>query len=346
MKTVDEIYGEMLAAFADRSGMELAQGCDLAVRMYAVAAQVEALYHQSRWAVAQCFPQTAQGEYLDLHAGLRAIQRRPAAKAEGTLRFYAGETGEMDREIPVGTVAMTAGLVRVQTAAHAVCKGGQAHVDVPARAVEPGEAGNVAAGAVVSMAVPPTGIVRCANLQPFTGGTDREGDEPLRQRVLDSFRRMPNGANEAFYEQEALSFDRVAAVAVVPRSRGIGTVDVVVATPGGSPGQELLAELQRHVQMRREIAVDVVVRAPQTVPVPVTVRVKGAKAGTAERVAAAVQDWFGGQRLGKSVLRAQLGALIYGCEGVENYAIDAPAQDVAVARDVLPVLESLTVGEL
>ena len=35
MKTVDEIFGEMLVSFGARTGMEVDQGCDLAVRLYA-----------------------------------------------------------------------------------------------------------------------------------------------------------------------------------------------------------------------------------------------------------------------------------------------------------------------
>ena len=33
MKTVDEIFGEMLVSFGARTGMEVDQGCDLAVRL-------------------------------------------------------------------------------------------------------------------------------------------------------------------------------------------------------------------------------------------------------------------------------------------------------------------------
>ena len=60
----------------------------------------------------------------------------------------------------------------------------------------------------------------------------------------------------------------------------------------------------------------------------------------------ALRDWFTGKILGQSVLLAKLGSLVYGCEGVENYAITAPAADVAVKPDVLPVLGTLTVEEL
>ena len=46
---------------------------------------------------------------------------------------------------------------------------------------------------------------------------------------------------------------------------------------------------------------------------------------------------------GLLALRARLGALLYGVDGVENYAVVPPAADVAAADDVLPVLGTLTV---
>ena len=75
MKTVDEIFEEMLACFGEKTGVELEAGCDLAVRLYAAAAQVYALYVQADWVARQAFPQTAEGEYLDLHAQLRSLER-------------------------------------------------------------------------------------------------------------------------------------------------------------------------------------------------------------------------------------------------------------------------------
>lgn len=56
MKELEEIYQEMLDCFAQRTGLEAAESCDLAVRFYAVAAQVYALYAQADWVLRQCFP--------------------------------------------------------------------------------------------------------------------------------------------------------------------------------------------------------------------------------------------------------------------------------------------------
>ena len=349
MRTAEEIYQELLASFGERTGLEPREGCDLSARMYALAAQVCALYIQADWVVRQAFPQTAEGEYLDAHAQLRGLERKKPVAAQGTVRFTAGEAAETPRSIPKGTVCMTAGLVRFETTEEGVLAAGALTADVPVRALEAGTAGNVSAGAIVSMAVAPMGIAACANPQPFAGGADGEEDEELRERVLDTFKRLPNGANAAFYEREALSFDQVAAAAVVSRPRGVGSVDIVPATLAGLPGQELLKELTDYFEARREIAVDLQVRAPETVTVNIAVAVEAEEGrNTAEvlnRVETAVRDWFTGKLLGQDILRARLGHLIYSCDGVANYVIAAPAADVPVDKDQLPILGTLTVGD-
>ena len=350
MKTIDEIYREMLACFGEETGLEPREGTDLSARMYALAAQVYALYVQADWVTRQAFPQTAEGEYLDYHAQLRSLERKPALPAQGTVRFTAGEAAQSDRAIPEGTVCMTAGLVRFATTQAAVLPAGELTVDVPVQALEPGTAGNVSAQTVVSMAVAPMGIASCTNPQAFAGGADGEGDEELRARILDTFRRLPNGANAAFYEQGALSFDQVAAAAVIPKPRGLGSVDVIVSTLAGTPGEELLEQLQDYFEQRREIAVDVQVKAPTPVTVNVAVQVK-AKGGwdktqVLDQVEETLESWFDGKLLGQDVLLARLGSLIYGCDGVENYAVSAPAADLAVDADELPVLGTLSVEEM
>ena len=344
---MDELYNELMAAFAEATGMEAAGSGDLAARMYAVAAQLWGIYVQCDWVNRQCFPQTAQGEYLDLHAQLRGVERREATAAEGVLRFAVDAAGAADREIAAGTVCMTAGLTRFETIEAGTLEAGETSVDIRARALEAGSAGNVAAGTILQMAVAPVGVSRCTNPAAFTGGTDREDDETLRARVLETYRRLPNGANAAFYQQGALSFDEVAAAAVIPRPRGVGSVDVVVSTAAGAPSAELLEELEDYFEARREIAVDVQVRAPEMETVDVTVQVAAEEGQDAQAVQdaveAALRGWFDGRRLGQSVLRAALGELVFHVEGVANYALTAPAADVAVEVDVLPRLGTLTV---
>ena len=347
MHSVEELYEQMRADVAARTGVSMVDSCDLAARLYALAAQICALEAQSDWVRRQCFPQTAQGENLDHHAAVRGLERRESTRAEGVVRFFAGEASGTQRVIPAGTVCMTEGLVRFETAEQGAIAAGEMWADVPVRAVEGGAAGNAAPGTVTAMAVAPVGVVSCTNPAAFSGGADREDDESLRGRILDTFRALPNGANAAYYRQAALEDEEVAAAEVVSRPRGVGSVDVVVSAHGGLPHVELLERVGQKLDDQREIAVDLRVISPQSVPVALNVEVApaaGYDAGdVTARVEAALRRHFNGSLLGKSQLLVQLGSIVYGCEGVENYRITAPEADIAVERTQLPVLEHLSV---
>lgn len=347
MKDMETLYEEMKESFTAETGMELSDSGDMAVRLRAAAAQIHALFLQSEWVMNQCFPQTAAGEMLDRHAEMRGLARRMAVPAVGVMQFYVNEAAAEDREIPVGTVCMTTGLVRFVTTEDAVLAKGELSVDVPAQAVEAGTGGNASAETVVRMAAVPVGIAGCRNPEAFSGGLDSEEDESLRERVLETFRRMPNGANAAFYEQEAAGFDRVVAARAIPRKRGIGTVDVVVATAEGVPDEELLEVIRADIQEKREIAVDVLVKGPETVTVNVSAQVTAEVGADPETVKAAAKEsiraLFDGRMLGKDLLRAELGHRLYETEGVANYTLLAPAADVTVTEEQLPRLGILSV---
>ena len=349
MRTTEEIYQEMLGEFSRRAGYVPGESCDLAVRMYAVAAQVEALYAQAEWVMAQSFPQTAAGVYLDYHGQTRGITRAGAVAARGMLRFSVDTAAAQALAIPQGTVCMTAGGLRFATTEAGSLGAGDLWTDVPAQAWEPGSQGNVGPDLVILMAAPPAGIVRCTNPEAFAGGADEEGDESLRQRILDSYQRLPNGANAAFYEQVALSFPGVAAATAVGRARGIGTVDVYVAATAGIPDEALLEQIGQALQEKREIAVDVQVLAPEENQVDVSAAVTPAEGFTGEEACRAAEEalraHFTGGLLGQGVTLAELGNLLYGLDSVSNYAFTAPAADVPARVGYLPVLGTVQIQE-
>ena len=350
MKEWTEIYEQMRGTFAQRAGFVPSEGCDSAVRLYALAAELQSLLMQADWVLDQSFPQTAQGMYLDYHAETRGITRAAAEKAVGTLRFAAADKVTATCPIEKGTVCMTAEGVRFETTEDAAIAVGSQWVDVPAQAVEAGAGGNVIAGTVTLLSAMPVGVVQCTNPAAFSGGCDAESDEALRRRVLASYQRLPNGANAAYYEQEAMRYPGVAAAKAVGRARGIGTVNVVIATHAGVPDAALLAAVETDLQKKREIAVDVKVLAPTVETVAVTAALKAAPGYTFAEVKAGAQSaleaLFTGELLGKSVTTARLLTLLCGVEGVENVHLTAPAADVAVGSTELPMLGTVTISEL
>lgn len=350
MKDIEEIYQELLTAFTERAGFTPEKGCDLAVRLWAAAAQIQALDIQADWVLDQSFPQTAQGVYLDRHGQMRGLVRQEATKAVGMLRFSVETAPVSDITIPAETVCMTAAETRFQTTRAVVLAAGALSVDAPAEALEGGSSGNAAPGTVCILTACPLAVTGCTNPAAFSGGSDAEDDETFRSRILESYQRLPNGANAAWYEQTAMSYRGVAAARAVGRARGIGTVDVYVAAESGLPSEELLTGLQEELQAKREIAVDVEVKAPTVQSIDVTVAV-AAKEGTAfADVKAAVEQsittFFTGRLLGEPVRLAELGSRLYALEGVENYRFSAPTEDLTADDTVLPVLGTLTVTEM
>ena len=350
MKEWTEIYEQMRGTFAQRAGFVPSEGCDSAVRLYALAAELQSLLMQADWVLDQSFPQTAQGMYLDYHAETRGITRGAAEKAAGVIRFAAADKVTAACPIEKGTVCMTAEGVRFETTEDAAIAVGSQWADVPAQAVEAGAGGNVIAGTVTLLSAMPVGVVQCTNPAAFSGGCDAESDEALRGRVLASYQRLPNGANAAYYEQEAMRYPGVAAAKAVGRARGIGTVNVVIATHAGVPDAALLAAVETDLQKKREIAVDVKVLAPTVETVAVTAALKAAPGYTFAEVKAgaqsALETLFTGGLLGKSVTTARLLTLLCGVEGVENVHLTAPAADVAVGSTELPMLGTVTLSEL
>ena len=284
---------------------------------------------------------------MDKHAQLRGVARRQAAKATGTVRFYMGQPQETETGIPEGTVCMTAAGVRFLTTRAVEVKAGETFADAPVIADEAGASGNVGAGAIVFMALPPMRIVACANLEPLTNGLDEEGDKELRERVLATYQRLANGANNAFYRQAAMSFDEVAAVTVLPKYDGVGTVGVVPAAQGGIPSQELLKEMQAYFDRVREIACEVQVIPPteHKVDLELTLWVEKDRDfnTVADTVKRTLTGWFNGERLGQPLLRARLTSLVFGVDGVANCEFTKPAADLPLDSMTLPVLNGLTV---
>ena len=349
MITIDEIYNNLKQSYETESGLTLNDGGDMALRFYAVAAELVSLWAQTDYVNRQCFPQTASGEYLDRHAEMRGLSRGGAVKAQGYIRFTINAVRSRDVYIPAGTRCMTASLAEYVTTADAFVTAGSLYCDARAEAITPGKAGNAAAGKVNIMQNAPVGISSVTNTLPFSGGEDSESDEELRARVLRSYASIPNGGNAAFYEMIAKNVAGVREVIVLPRERGRGTVDIIISSDSGMPTNTLVSEVSAAMDARREICADVTVCAPTKTNVDVTASISVASGYSAqsviENVKNAISAFFDGSLLGKSVLRAELVNIIYSVPGVRNYSLSAPSADVSITGSGLAVLRNLSISE-
>ena len=233
MKEWTEIYEQMRGTFAQRAGFVPSEGCDSAVRLYALAAELQSLLMQADWVLDQSFPQTAQGMYLDYHAETRGITRAAAEKAVGTLRFAAADKVTAACPIEKGTVCMTAEGVRFETTEDAAIAVGSQWADVPTQAVEAGAGGNVIAGTVTLLSAMPIGVVQCTNPAAFSGGCDAESDEALRRLAIASLLRVGGDGFTLEAVNQTISGCGVRAVAAETDEQGV--VRVTFPQVAGEP---------------------------------------------------------------------------------------------------------------
>lgn len=130
----------------------------------------------------------SRGDYLDnigARWGPTRGRRLPAQKASCTLRFSLAAALAIDVIVPYATRAQTNEGIEFSTTSEGRIPSGALFCDVPAVAVEAGEAANDLAPGQISNIVTPnlpylTGVT---NITESSGGADRENDERFRARI-------------------------------------------------------------------------------------------------------------------------------------------------------------------
>ena len=352
MHSYEELLSQMTEAYREYTGTEPDDASDIGIRLKVLAGELFAAYAELNWLENQMFPDTAAGSFLEKHAFQRGLTRKQGTKAEGDVDFYLQYTVSYDIQIPQGTVVATEGAdpVRFETTQAAVVTSGSLSVNVPIRALETGSRGNVSVQKIRVLVTPVSGIVRVQNDYRTENGTDVETDEQLRKRVLDSYVHIPNGTNKAYYIREAMAVNGVAAAGIIPRYRGPGTVDVLIADTDGNAPQTLINEVQTRLERAREINVDVQVRALTIIPCEVYLELAVISGYSFEQVSAGVRralsEYFSTLGGGQTAYLSEMGEAITHVDGVKNFTfVHNMTSDIAMRPDCAARCGTVTITE-
>ena len=350
--TYEEILQTMTQEFTDLAGFSPDNASDVGIRMKVLASQLYELGLKTDYLSKQMFPQTAEGEYLDLHGQTRGVTRRQATPAKGELTFSRQSPSSQDILIPQGTGCAVSQnpQLRFSTTREGVLSAGQVEVTLPAQSDQGGAAYNVAAGQIDVLVTPPQGISHVTNKAPFTDGVDTEEDLSLRNRLISSFQIISNGTNTAYYYDETMKDEGVLSANVLPRVRGRGTVDIVVKGKPGVDETGLVQRLTQQFSQTKEINVDILVRTPTilTEDCQVSVAVLDGHAFTtvSGEVEKVVGEFFSQIGIGNPIYRAALVSAIYQVPGVANCSLISPQTDLPQDGDALFVLGDVKVEEM
>ena len=337
--TYDEILAQMKAEFKQKSGFEADDATDIGIRLRLLAGQLFSQSADISFASRQLFLQTATGEYLDMHTQMRGLSRKVATKAHGIARFFTSQPAQANIIIAQGTQCAVSGedSQRYVTTQEATLLQSQTQVDVPIVATSSGKNGNAAVGVVTMLVNPPQGIISVTNIVELTGGGDQESDELLRERIMQSYQQMSNGANLQFYKELAMQNPRVTSANVISCARGEGTIDVIFDTAEEEDEQitEIQNELDATFDITREIGTDVkaFLCEPDFNKFLVYIKVKPRFDcnEVIERCEDKIRAYAESLRVGEDFITARLGNILYNIDGVENYKIVLPYEDTSIS---------------
>lgn len=314
----------MLDTYEEESGFRPGNESDVMIRLRVLAGEIYRERVYAEYIMRQMFPATATGEYLDAHAAQRGLSRKNATAATGEVTFTTDAEEHGDILIPEGTQVCTIDdQLRFVIDSDTVLSASAQSVNADAHAAQAGAAYNIIAGKIGILVTPIPGISTVSNSAGFTGGSDAESDELLRERIIDSYRNIANGANAAYYRSVALSVDGVYAASAVGCARGVGTVDVYASARGAALSADKIAEIQSLLDEKREVNVDVRAVAATALNVNLYIRLVVLEGYDFDTVAAnvhtAVEDYVNGLGIGTDLRLSKIGEVIYHIEGVADY---------------------------
>ena len=213
--------------------------------------KAELLQYHMVLALKTMFHMWADGIWLDYHAQDCGLTRKEANKAYG----YVTVTGEPNTKIDQGFIfsvpSDNSGEPAIDYATiNETVIPEEGIIDIAVQAVVAGKSSNIANDKIAIMRSPVKGITHITNKEAITGGTEKESDDALRQRIDDFYagRMASFVGNKKDYIRWAKEVAGVGFAHCIPCYNGANTVKVVIADSNGEPAnQEILDAVELHI---------------------------------------------------------------------------------------------------
>ncbi|WP_163304429.1 baseplate J/gp47 family protein [Enterobacter ludwigii] len=343
--SVSEIRDNILRDIKNlRTEADTGPDSDYFVRASSVASAVRGTYQDQQWIARQIFPDTADHDFLLMHASLRNLTPKPATPAGGKLQI----TGTPGTPVSSGlSFSYGNGQTGLTLAPGTTDADGNATVSVVATSA--GADGNVPDNMSATLTQAPPGISSKAVLLSMSGGTNIESDDSLLARLLELIRRPPAGGNKYDYHRWAMEVPGVTAAFVYPLRRGLGTVDVVITSGNDLPSPQTVAAVQAHIDDVRPVTAKnslVLMPTPRSVDFVIQVALSGLTLADAKiQINNALVSYFSQLAPGATAVMFQIKALIAAIPGITDCEILTPAANVVAEVDE-EVVEWVRMGNL
>lgn len=343
--TLEEIRASLLRDYQTYyPNADTSEDSDAYARASSLAACAEGIYAHQKWLIKQFFPDTADTEFLEKHAGLRGLRRRNATYAAGK---GATISGNPDAVISVGLQIKTEDGRFYETTESAVISGSGSAV-VAVRSLATGAVQNIKTATKGSFMAAPVGVSTDVVLNDVVGATNAESDSSLLERLLNKIRRPAAGGNKYDYKDWALEVDGVEQAYVYPLRRGLGTVDIAITADNGVPSDDTVRRAQEYIDQERPVtAKESKVVKPDVTKVNFNIQVKISGVALNDIKTAinnALRDYFNGLIPGDDLIVSQCEAVINNLIGVVDRRFIAPTANQKA--DIINKIEWFRLGKI
>lgn len=323
---------------------DTSEDSDAYARASSLAACAEGIYAHQKWLIKQFFPDTADTEFLEKHAGLRGLRRRNATYAAGK---GATVSGNPDAVIAVGLQIKNEDGRFYETTESAVIPA-SGSVIVAVRSLATGAAQNIKTATKGSFMAAPVGVSTDVVLNDVVGATNAESDSSLLERLLNKIRRPAAGGNKYDYKDWALEVDGVEQAYVYPLRRGLGTVDIAITADNGVPSDDTVRRAQEYIDQERPVtAKESKVVKPDVTKINFNIQVKISGVALNDikiAISNALTDYFNGLIPGDDLIVSQCEAVVSDLIGVVDRRFIAP--NANRKADVINKIEWFRLGEI
>lgn len=350
---IAELTDQMIQDYQEKykeitgKSVSLAQADPFRMILYACALQIYQGMQYADRAGKQNFLKYAYGDFLDNLAALRGIERLQAQPAATTLRFDIASTLASAVSIPAGTRVTNGNEVYFATDEFAEIAPGTTYVEVPAMCTAAGASGNgFRVGEINSLVETLPYITSVQNTAETSGGSDRESDDSLAERIyIASSAYSVAGPEDAYvYWTKTVSAD-IKDVRV--DSPAPCMVDVRFILEGGElPGEALIQKVLELLTSAniKPLTDNVTVGAPTTVDynIDVTYYVgssdKSAALSIQKKVEEAVEEYKAWQSsaIGRDVNPSYLISKIMAA-GAKRVTVNSPTYTVISKTEIAKV---------
>lgn len=303
------------------------------------------------------FPMYAYGEWLDYHAQMRGISRRPATASSGTLQL----TVTKNTNIPEGSQFSTASVDGQPSVVFETTQGKfnlpEGTTEVPVKCMQTGTAGNVIAGTVIFKLSQLSGVTAVTNPEAITGGTEEEDDDSLRARIvsLDQSQSVSYVGSVADYKRWSLEVPGVGGVTVIPAQDDSGLVTLVITDSNGDPAnEEICQNVYDYIMSPADpelrltapnVKLSVIPPTITELSISATVEVGTGSSLDAIKTAfiEAVQAYLDTARSDGEVRYTQIGKILAGISGVYDYdalTLNSGTTNISITNTQLPQVTS------